>query len=198
MKCGWMSCSCSAWCQVISSDPFWASNHSYLCTLTFWTSVTLLGSSFRLPEPDLGDFQSVSFGFCPGVLFPFSFRMMIMGITRKVAVIKMMVKIINIDVVPRNPFFSPLIGVTCCFLCAFWGALGAVTLDEQFPVVQLTCGSSTAGLHGFLCVCCWFNFTTCFSLSGRITHWAPFFTSYLLAFALWFRFAATSLQSGLI
>lgn len=71
-----------------------------------------------------------------------------MGITRKDALIKMMIKIITVDLVAQSPVFSALVGLTCCF----WGALYAVTLDEQFLVVQLTCGSSV--YHGFLCVCC--------------------------------------------
>lgn len=93
----------------------------------FWTSVALLGSSFRLPEPDLGNFWSISFHFSPDVLFLFSFSVLIMGTVRKGALIKMMVKIIKIDV-PQSPLSFPLslewlvsfVLFGCPFCCHPW------------------------------------------------------------------------------
>lgn len=49
--------------------------------------MTFLGSSFRLPEPDLGDFCSVSFVFSPDVLFLYSLSVGILGTARKDALI---------------------------------------------------------------------------------------------------------------
>lgn len=87
-----------------------------------------------------------------------------------------MTKIIKVDVVPQSLVFSHLLGVACCFLCAFWVLfmLSPLMTNSRWSSSPVD-PESIAELHGFLCVCCWFNFMTCFSLSGRVKHWAPFF-----------------------
>lgn len=88
----------------------------------------------------------------------------------------MMTKIIKVDVVPQSPVFSHLLGVVCCFLCAFWVpfVLSPLMTNSRWSSSPVD-PESMAELRGFLCVCCWFNFMTCFSLSGRVKPWAPFF-----------------------
>ena len=73
---------------MISFDQFGISDlSSDLCTLPPSEPLTFLGYSFRLPEPDLRNFGSVSFGFSLGILFLYSHSVVILGITRKDALI---------------------------------------------------------------------------------------------------------------
>jgi len=151
--------------------------------------VTWLGSSFRLPESDLGDCWSVSFSFSPDVIFLFPLSV-IMGTIKKGALIKMMVKIIDIDTVPQSLLSSPLIGVTCCFLCAFWGCplcchpWWPISCDLAHLWIQSVPLGSTVSCDLAADSVAW------------LKPWAPCSASYLLSFVLWLPVEAVLLQGG--
>ena len=148
---------CEIWMCVFSlvslmSDDFlwfWISGlPSGPCTLTFWTSVTCLGSSFRLPA--LGDFWSISFGFRRVSFF---FFFLVWWLWRSLGkMIKVMVKTsLKLMLFPKA-CLSPSHWSDLLLPLYFLGALCAVTLrtgpgDPAHLWIQ-----STAGLCSFQCV----------------------------------------------
>lgn len=96
---------------------------------------TWLGSSFRLPEPDIGGFWSVSLSFSPDVLFLFLLSVVFTGMSKKGALIEMMVKSWKWMLFPKVSCLPLSLESLVASSVLFGGALSAVTLDDQFPVV---------------------------------------------------------------